>query len=525
MRHVVQAVKHGRHRMHSRYPLGTLTAPLQHSTRICETQRLSRVFDRPFAGRSMGEEDQLEQQEERAQNKEEAVAQSFFNMLDVNQSGAIESDDLVRISQTLKEPLSKDAAEFAVDSITDEAAIDYEHFLQVWAALPVGENNRGPPDDPILDPDELKQWKKIQDLMSRFIFLYARASNPEMASVTTFEEGSFPGAEWRMRFAIASASALGPDTVALDQTPENNHTLITEAPRVDDVSLEKLQNLKEENVLPEIETIPPTQSRRFADSLGLGVSSQQEEDRLEEALKEQYLNASSAHNEAVSGNKVPWMKRRLYYVTKENQELTTDISPWHDIPLMNNDGTFNAVIEIPKWSRAKLECATNEPFNPFKHDTKKGKLRNYEWGDLSWNYGFLPQTWEDPQIQDHLTGYNGDGDPVDIVEIGQRCWPVGTVVRTKVLGAFAMVDEGETDWKVICLNVVDPMAHQINDIDDVEVHMPGCLAAIRRWFRLYKLPNVNEFALQGLAQSRERTIDILRETHRQWHQGLLDRDA
>lgn len=133
------------------------------------------------------------------------------------------------------------------------------------------------------------------------------------------------------------------------------------------------------------------------------------------------------------------------------------------------DGTLNLVVEIPKWSRAKLECATKEPLNPIKHDIKKKKLRNYEWGDLSWNYGFFPQTWENPEIKDIFTGYMGDGDPVDVVEIGQRCWPVGSVVRTKVLGAFALVDEGETDWKIIAISVVDPMAHQINDVDDIEV--------------------------------------------------------
>ena len=33
------------------------------------------------------------------------------------------------------------------------------------------------------------------------------------------------------------------------------------------------------------------------------------------------------------------------------------------------------VVEIPRWSNAKMEIATKEVLNPIKQDTKKGKLR------------------------------------------------------------------------------------------------------------------------------------------------------
>ena len=39
--------------------------------------------------------------------------------------------------------------------------------------------------------------------------------------------------------------------------------------------------------------------------------------------------------------------------------------------------------------------ATDEKWNPIKQDTKKGKLRFYGI-DPVFNYGCLPQTWEDP---------------------------------------------------------------------------------------------------------------------------------
>ena len=37
-----------------------------------------------------------------------------------------------------------------------------------------------------------------------------------------------------------------------------------------------------------------------------------------------------------------------------------------------------------------------------------------------WNYGALPQTWENPHHEDESTGCKGDNDPVDCCEIGHR---------------------------------------------------------------------------------------------------------
>ena len=55
-------------------------------------------------------------------------------------------------------------------------------------------------------------------------------------------------------------------------------------------------------------------------------------------------------------------------------------------------------------------------------------------------------------------GHPGDNDPVDAIEIGTRQWPMGAVVRVKLLGALAMIDNGEADWKLIVINCADPLA-------------------------------------------------------------------
>jgi inorganic pyrophosphatase len=56
-------------------------------------------------------------------------------------------------------------------------------------------------------------------------------------------------------------------------------------------------------------------------------------------------------------------------------------------------------------------------------DIKKGKIRFvsscFPHKGYIWNYGAIPQTWENPEHIDPDTNCKGDGDPIDVVEIGQ----------------------------------------------------------------------------------------------------------
>jgi inorganic pyrophosphatase len=40
--------------------------------------------------------------------------------------------------------------------------------------------------------------------------------------------------------------------------------------------------------------------------------------------------------------------------------------------------------------------------------------------------------------------------------------------QVKVIGTLALLDEGETDWKLIAIDITDPKANEVNDIGDVE---------------------------------------------------------
>jgi inorganic pyrophosphatase len=43
----------------------------------------------------------------------------------------------------------------------------------------------------------------------------------------------------------------------------------------------------------------------------------------------------------------------------------------------------------------------------------------------------------------------------------------------KLLGALALIDEGETDWKVLAIDIDDPLAAEIDDVAGLEAKMPG----------------------------------------------------
>ena len=174
-------------------------------------------------------------------------------------------------------------------------------------------------------------------------------------------------------------------------------------------------------------------------------------------------------------------------------------------------------MEIPKMTKAKMEVATKEEYNPIAQDIKKGKLRDYH-GPIFWNYGCLPQTWEDPNVNHPELQCFGDNDPIDVVEIGSVALSMGTVKPVKVLGVLAMIDDGELDWKVLAIASDDPLADTMNDISDVP---DSIQSGIREWFRWYKTPDdkpLNAFGFDEKYLNKAEALSVIEETHDAWKQ-------
>ncbi|CAB08747.1 putative inorganic pyrophosphatase C3A12.02 [Schizosaccharomyces pombe] len=199
------------------------------------------------------------------------------------------------------------------------------------------------------------------------------------------------------------------------------------------------------------------------------------------------------------------------------------ISFFHDVPLTSDKDTFNMVTEIPRWTQAKCEISLTSPFHPIKQDLKNGKLRyvanSFPYHGFIWNYGALPQTWEDPNVIDSRTKMKGDGDPLDVCEIGGSIGYIGQIKQVKVLGALGLIDQGETDWKILAIDINDPRAKLLNDISDVQNLMPRLLPCTRDWFAIYKIPDgkpKNRFFFDGNYLPKSDALDIIAQCHQHW---------
>jgi len=110
----------------------------------------------------------------------------------------------------------------------------------------------------------------------------------------------------------------------------------------------------------------------------------------------------------------------------------------------------------------------------------------------------------------------GDNDPVDVVEIGSAVCEMGGIYKVKPLGVYAMLDDGEVDWKVIVIREDDPKASKMNDVEDVEREFPGELQKIMEWFRDYKIPDgkpANAFGYDSKCLDKQFALNVIKETH------------
>jgi len=168
-----------------------------------------------------------------------------------------------------------------------------------------------------------------------------------------------------------------------------------------------------------------------------------------------------------------------------------------------------------------MEMSRDEEDNPIKQDTKKGALRYLTYGDkgVPHNYGFLPQTWEDPEDVNKDTGLVGDSDPLDVVEIGSRVKAVGEVSQVKILGCLCLIDDSETDWKLFAVDCLDPLAARVSDISDLERELPGLVAGVREWYRMYKTVDgkpENEYGFNGETRDAKYSVEVIQECHDAW---------
>jgi inorganic pyrophosphatase len=163
--------------------------------------------------------------------------------------------------------------------------------------------------------------------------------------------------------------------------------------------------------------------------------------------------------------------------------------PWHGVSPGNDVPTIvNALIEIPKGSRAKYEI-----------DKASGLLKLdrviYSSFHYPANYGFIPQS----------LGY--DNDPLDILVLCSQSIQPLCQVEARVIGNMQMIDNGEQDDKIIAVATKDPSVNHINNINDMPDHF---FNELKHYFEQYKVLENKKVAIDNF-QDRETAFNIINE--------------
>lgn len=123
---------------------------------------------------------------------------------------------------------------------------------------------------------------------------------------------------------------------------------------------------------------------------------------------------------------------------------------WHDIPRGTAE-ELNVIIEIPK----------NSP-NKYEIDKETGLIAldraNYSSAAYPFDYGYVPQTLWD------------DNDPLDVIVMTTFPLHPGILVKVRPLGVIEMIDDGESDYKIIAVPVNDRRWEYAQDIADINAH-------------------------------------------------------
>jgi inorganic pyrophosphatase len=165
-------------------------------------------------------------------------------------------------------------------------------------------------------------------------------------------------------------------------------------------------------------------------------------------------------------------------------------NPWEMIPLgEKSPDVINVVIEIPKGSQNKYEF--DEKLGVFRLDRVL-----YTPFHFPLDYGFIPQTRSE------------DGDHLDVLVIGGDPAVTGCVTEVRPIGVLRMIDSGESDFKILAVQKINPRFDTIKDIKDVEAWQPHLLKEVVHFMEHYKDLQGKKVETKGWGDAEEAKVEI-----------------
>ncbi|OBU15776.1 inorganic diphosphatase [Photobacterium aquimaris] len=168
-------------------------------------------------------------------------------------------------------------------------------------------------------------------------------------------------------------------------------------------------------------------------------------------------------------------------------------------PAKNQNGTINAIIEIPTGSNEKWEVSKVDG-SVINWEFKNGQPRIVHYLGYPSNYGTIPHTSLPKSL-------GGDGDPLDVLVLGSAMVQ-GSIVQVRLIGGLKMLDDGEQDDKLLAVPISEQSPFKkITSIKELQQYFPGVLAIIETWFSNYKGSDA-KVVIQG-SLSKQEALNVL----------------